>query len=228
MSQLEVFPRRTMRHNSQHDNSGSHGIPAGADCWYTAAAMLTGFLGVSSGEDDAVDAIKEAMEGDGRTSPFREFLRGARHGHLLRRRDRLAVAGEFGALFLAWYLKPHGMRVIWSPGYRDLAAVGAIARANDLPLLVAQDWSGTELQARAREGSPAILSTMATSSGHYVAVSGVWERDGEPAGLRIEDSHGRYPYMSRSASGAANLHSWEALAAMRKNLGWRYVQVCPS
>ncbi|MCR9142086.1 MAG: C39 family peptidase [bacterium] len=135
-------------YNSQRDNPGLAGLPGSAQCGYTAAAMmLSAFL-----PDAATDAfitylIKRMEPAYGKATLAEKILRKVPWA-----RGRLGIYGDAYAVACEEILRERGVnaRIVWTPG----------------------GGSQATLEAAIDQGSPAMLSTMITPSGHYICVVG--------------------------------------------------------
>lgn len=136
-------------YNSQRDNSSLAGLPGSAQCGYTSAAMmLSAFLPEAVSDAFVTYLIKSMEPAYGQATLADKILDRIPWA----RGRRLGMYGDAYAVACEELLRERGVRarVIWTPG------------------------GGTQamLEGAIDQGSPAMLSTMISPSGHYICVIG--------------------------------------------------------
>ncbi len=136
-------------YNSQRDNPAFAGLPGTSQCGYTAAAMmLSAFLPEASSDAFVAHLIERMEPAYGRATLADKILDRIPWA----RGMRLGMFGDAYAVACEEILREReaSARIVWTPGG------GAPAT----------------LEAAIDQGSPAMLSTKITSSGHYICVVG--------------------------------------------------------
>lgn len=136
-------------YNSQRDNPAWRGLPGSAQCGYTAASMMLSAFVPDAGTDAFVSYLIQRMEPVyGRATLADKILDRIPWA----RGMRLGMFGDAYAVACDEILRERAVqaRISWTPG----------------------GGTGMGLEGAIDQGSPAMLSTMITRSGHYITVVG--------------------------------------------------------
>ena len=143
MIQLDV------KWNDQKDNIPLPRLPGSSQCGYTSAAMMVSPFIPAAATDDFVHGLIMRMEpAYGRATLADMILDRIPWAH----GKRLGMFGDAYAVACRELLRERGLNaeLVWRP----------------------TGGSASELEAALMQGSPAMLSTMITRSGHYICVVG--------------------------------------------------------